>query len=127
MPLIFVFGIAELAMNAQVFDIFGSARFETIVMSLILSFAIPVSGHFWGRFLREDQKERPLIMLSIGTLAVIIFSLYSGFCVVVFARARLPTFEIQARLHGGVARDPQNRRPTQFIEIILSQQGLPDS
>lgn len=77
MPLIFVFGIAELAMNAQVFDIFGSARFETIVMSLILSFAIPVSGHFWGRFLREDQKERPLVMLSIGTLAVIIFSLYS--------------------------------------------------
>jgi hypothetical protein len=77
MPLIFVFGIAELAMNAQVFDIFGSARFETIIMALILSFAIPVSGHFWGRFLREDQKERPLIFLSIGTLAVIMFSLYS--------------------------------------------------
>jgi hypothetical protein len=76
-PMIFVFGIAELAMNAQVFDIFGSARFETIIMALILSFAIPISGHFWGRFLREDEKEKPLIFLSIGCLAVIVFSLYS--------------------------------------------------
>jgi hypothetical protein len=76
-PMIFVFGIAELAMNAQVFDIFGSARFETIIMALILSFAIPISGHFWGRFLREDEKEKPLIFLSIGCLSVIIFSLYS--------------------------------------------------
>ncbi|MCI0698773.1 hypothetical protein L0337_43080 [candidate division KSB1 bacterium] len=76
-PMIFIFGIAELAMNAQVFDIFGSARFETIIMALILSFAIPISGHFWGRFLREDEKEKPLIFLSIGCLAVIVFSLYS--------------------------------------------------
>ncbi|MDZ7289514.1 MAG: hypothetical protein ONB44_18995 [candidate division KSB1 bacterium] len=76
-PMITIFGIAELAMNAQVFDIFGSARFETIIMALILSFAIPVSGHFWGRFLREDEKEKPLIFLSIGCLGVIIFSLYS--------------------------------------------------
>jgi len=76
-PLIIVFGIAELAMNAEVFDIFGSARFETIIMALILSFAIPMSGHFWGRFLREDEKEKPLIFLSVGCLAVIIFSLYS--------------------------------------------------
>jgi hypothetical protein len=77
LPMIVVFGIAELAMNAQVFDIFGSARFETIIMALILSFAIPVSGHFWGRFLREDEKEKPLIFLSIGCLSVILFSLYS--------------------------------------------------
>jgi hypothetical protein len=76
-PMIAIFGIAELAMNAQVFDIFGSARFETIIMALILSFAIPVSGHFWGRFLREDEKEKPLIFLSIGCLSVIVFSLYS--------------------------------------------------
>ena len=76
-PMILVFGVAELAMNAQVFDIFGSARFETIIMAMILSFAIPVSGHFWGRFLREDQKERSLTFLSIGCLAVILFSLYS--------------------------------------------------
>jgi len=76
-PMILVFGIAELAMNSQVFDIFGSPRFETIIMALILSFAIPVSGHFWGRFLREDEKEKPLIFLSIGCLGVIIFSLYS--------------------------------------------------
>ena len=75
--MIFVFGVAEFAMNAQVFDIFGSPRFETIIMALILSFAIPVSGHFWGRFLREDEKEKPLIFLSIGCLGVIIFSLYS--------------------------------------------------
>jgi hypothetical protein len=76
-PMIFVFGVAELAMNAQVFDIFGSARFETLIMALILSFAIPVSGHFWGRFLREDEKEKPLVFLSLGCLSVIIFSLYS--------------------------------------------------
>ena len=76
-PMIFIFGIAEFAMNAQVFDIFGSPRFETIIMAMILSFAIPVSGHFWGRFLREDEKEKPLIFLSIGCLAVILFSLYS--------------------------------------------------
>ena len=76
-PMICVFGVAELAMNAQVFDIFGSPRFETIIMSLILSFAIPVAGHFWGRFLREDDKEKPLIFLSIGCLGVIVFSLYA--------------------------------------------------
>lgn len=76
-PLIVVFGVAELAMNAQVFDIFGSPRMETIIMALILSFAIPVSGHFWGRFLREDEKEKTLIFLSLGCLSVIVFSLYS--------------------------------------------------
>jgi hypothetical protein len=76
-PMILIFGIAELAMNAKVFDIFGSAQIETLIMAVILSFAIPVSGHFWGRFLREDEKEKPLIFLSIGTLGVIVFSLYS--------------------------------------------------
>lgn len=76
-PMIFVFGVAELAMNAQVFDIFGSPRFETIIMALILSFAIPVAGHFWGRFLREDEKDRTLVLLSVGCLGVIIFSLYA--------------------------------------------------
>ncbi len=76
-PLIIIFGIAELAMNAQVFDIFGSPRFETIIMALILSFAIPVSGHFWGRFLREDEKDKTLVLLSVGCLGVIVFSLYA--------------------------------------------------
>jgi hypothetical protein len=88
-PIIIIFGIAELAMNAEVFDIFGSARFETIIMALILSFAIPASGHFWGRFLREDEKEKPLIFLSVGCLGVIIFSLYS------LAAVRNSYFKIQ--------------------------------
>jgi hypothetical protein len=71
LPLIIVFGIAEFYMNSQVFLVFGGSVVETWLMAIVLSFAIPLAGHFWGLFLRERPWNKTLLGWATAALFVV--------------------------------------------------------
>lgn len=74
--LIFILGVAEFAMNMQVFTVFGAPQYETLLMALILSFAFPVSGHYFGRVLRERPVSIPLLAVTAFCGLVVVFAVY---------------------------------------------------
>lgn len=66
LPFIILLGIVELYINRQVFIRFGFQNHEYLsnheswILALILSFSLPVAGHFLGLFLRERPWNKTL-------------------------------------------------------------------
>jgi len=74
--LVSILGLAEFAMNMQVFTVFGAPQYETLLMALILSFSFPVAGHYLGRILRERPISKPMMAVTGFFLIVVISAVY---------------------------------------------------
>lgn len=74
--LVGVLGVAEFAMNKEVFTVFGAPEYETLLMALVLSFSFPVAGHYLGRVLRERPIRFALIIVTGFFLLIVFFATY---------------------------------------------------
>lgn len=76
-PFILMLGIVELYINREVFARFGFQHSENIAnheswfLALVLSFSLPVAGHFLGRILRERSRNKNKIKLWLATITAI--------------------------------------------------------
>lgn len=70
-PLIITLGIAELYLNRQIFVNIGLENHHTWVLGLMLSFSLPIAGHFLGVFLRERPWNKTMLGWSVVTIVIV--------------------------------------------------------
>lgn len=70
-PLIVTLGIAELYLNRQVFVNWGLENHHTWVLGLLLSFSLPIAGHFLGIFMRERPWNKTMLGWSAVTIVIV--------------------------------------------------------
>lgn len=70
--------IAEFPINSFVFELFGEARWLTMIMSVLLCFGIPWAAHIAGKALKEGLRNDRVIAIKFVVMLMMISGLLAG-------------------------------------------------
>lgn len=70
--------LAEFPINSFVFELFGEARWLTMIMSALLCFGIPWAAHIAGKALKEGLRNDRVIAIKFVIMLMMIAGLLTG-------------------------------------------------